>query len=59
MVERFLAWQRPTTLADNRDRLQVATCLATIGCLRVAVLRVLSVCHLLFDFHCTYGTPGH
>ena len=56
MVERLLAW-RPATLADNRDRL--ATCLATICCLRVAELRGLRVCHLLFDFHLSYGIPGY
>jgi integrase len=56
MVQRLLAW-RPSGLADNRDRL--ATCLATICCLRVAELRALRVCHLLFDFHCSYGIPGY
>ena len=56
MVQRLLAW-RPASLADNRDRL--ATCLATICCLRVAELRALRVCHLLFDFHCSYGIPGY
>jgi integrase len=56
MVRRLLAW-RPTALADNRDRL--ATCLATICCLRVSELRALRVCHLLFDFHCAYGIPGY
>ena len=56
MVHRLLAW-RSTSLADNRDRL--ATCLATICCLRVAELRALRVCHLLFDFHCSYGIPGY
>jgi integrase len=56
MVQRLLAW-RPSTLADNRDRL--ATCLATICCLRVSELRALRVCHLLFDFHCAYGIPGY
>ena len=56
MVQRLLAW-RPATLADNRDRL--ATCLATICCLRVAELRALRICHLLFDFHCAYGIAGY
>ena len=54
MVQRLLAW-RPQSVADNRDRL--ATSLATICCLRVAELRALRVCHLLFDFHCAYGIP--
>jgi hypothetical protein len=51
MVQRLLAW-RPSALADNRDRL--ATCLATTGicCFWVSELRALSVCHMLFDFHC-------
>jgi hypothetical protein len=56
MVQRLLAW-RPHGLADNRDRL--ATCLATVCCLRVAVLHALRVCHLLFDFHCAYGIPRY
>jgi integrase len=56
MVHRLLAW-RTSSLADNRDRL--ATCLATICCLRVAELRSLRICHLLFDFHCSYGIPGY
>ena len=56
MVQRLLAW-RPASLADNRDRL--ATCLATICCLRVSELRALRICHLLFDFHCAYGIPGY
>ena len=56
MVQRLLAW-RPTSLADNQDRL--ATCLATICCLRVAELGTLRACHLLFYFHCSYGIPGY
>jgi integrase len=56
MVRRLLAW-RPTGILDNRDRL--ATCLATVACLRVAELISLRACNILFNFHCAYGIPGY
>ena len=56
MIHKLLAW-RPASVLDNRDRL--ATCLATITCLRVAELIALRVCNVLFNFHCSYGVPGY
>ncbi len=56
MIHKLLAW-RPASVLDNRDRL--ATCLATITCLRVTERTALRVCNVLFNFHCSYGIPGY
>ena len=56
IVAFLLAW-RPTSLADNRDRL--LTALATVACLRISEVAALQVCDLWFDFFLQYGIRGY